>query len=144
MSTTGSSKQRSLIIILIILGCLLVTFFGLRAFHAFKKFNGHRPPPPASAEIETDVELIRDWMTIPFIARTYWVPEKEIFDALGISPKDNREKSLKEINEEYFPKQDGLAIELVKTAVLAHQPPLTVVPPQTAVPPLTPVPPASP
>lgn len=144
MSTTGSTKQRSLIIILIILGCLLVAFFGLRAFHAFKKFNGHRPPPPASAEIETDVELIRDWMTIPFIARTYWVPEKEIFDALGISPKGNREKSLKEINEEYFPKQDGLAIVLVKTAVLAHQPPLTVAPPQTAVPPLTPVPPVSP
>lgn len=144
MSASVNSKQRALVIALTIFGCLLIAFFGLRAFHAFMKFNGHRPPSPASAEIETDVELIRDWMTVPFIAHTYYVPEKDIFDALGISPKDNHEKSLKEINEEYFPAQDGLVIELVKAAILAHQPPPTVAPPQPAVPPLTPIPPATP
>lgn len=131
MSAPVNKKQRFLVIALTIFGALLIIFFGMRAFHAFRKFNGHRPPPPSSEFIETDVELIRDWMTIPFIARMYFVPEKFIYEALDISPKDNRDKSLAEINDEYFPETDGLVIELVKAAVLAHQPPPTPVPPVT-------------
>lgn len=144
MSTPVNSKQRTLVIVLTILGCMLMAFFGLRVFRAFMKFNGHRPPPPMSEEIETDVELIRDWMTVPFIARTYYVPEPLIFDALGISPRDNHEKSLKEINEEYFPEQDGIVLELVKAAILAHQTALTAVPPQPSNLSLTPIPQATP
>lgn len=120
MPAPVKSKQRVLTIVLTILGCLLITFFGLRAFHAFKKFNGHRPPP---GQVETDVELIRDWMTVPFIARMYAVPEKIIFDALEILPRENRDKSLEEINREYYPETDGLAMQIVKAAILAHQPP---------------------
>lgn len=145
MSTSVNSKQRILVIVLTIFGCLLIAFFGMRAVRAFMKFNGHRPPRSSAAEqVETDVELIRDWMTVPFIARTYHVPEKVIFDALGISPRSNNEKSLKEINEEYFPAQDGRVIELVKTTILAHQPAPTTAPPQPAVSTRTPPPPATP
>ncbi len=145
MSTPVNSKQRTLVIVLTILGCMLIAFFGLRVFRAFMKFGGHRPPPPSEpAEIETDVELIRDWMTVSFIARTYYVPEPLIFDALGISPRDNHEKSLKEINEEYFPEQDGIVLELVKATILAHQTALTAVPPQPSNLSLTPIPQATP
>lgn len=136
MSLHINSKQRAFIILFTILGCLLIAFFGLRAFHAFKKFNGHRPPPPTSGQVETDVELIRDWMTVPFIAHTYYVPEKIIFDALEISPRDNHDKSLKEINDEYFSETDGLVMELVKAAILAHQAPPIPAPPLTPIPPL--------
>lgn len=131
------SKKNITNLALILAGIAIITFFGLRAFHAFKKFNGHRPPPPD--HIETDVQLIREWMTVPFIARMYYVPEKVIFDALGISPKDNRDKSLEEINDEFFPETDGLATQLVQAAILAHQsaPPDA---PLTPAPPLTPVP----
>lgn len=73
MFAQTNSKQRALIFVLTILGCLLALFFGLRAFHAFKKFGGHLPPPRAG-EIETDVGQIREWMTIPFIARAHGVP----------------------------------------------------------------------
>lgn len=92
----------------------------MRAFHAFRKFNGQRPPP---GKMKTDVELIRDWMTIPFISRTYQVPPEVIFEALKISLQKDREKSLKILNEEYFPDQDGYVLRLVKEAILAHQPP---------------------
>ncbi len=127
-------QQRTLVIGLIIIGLLIVGFFGLRTFHAFREFRGHRPPPfaPAGAQqAETDVELIRDWMTIPYISRMYQVPPPILFDALDIPHKGNEEKSLKQLNEEYFPADDGVVMEKVKTAVLANRPPAMPTVPST-------------
>lgn len=121
MSENTNPRQKALFIALIILGVLFTAFFGMRAAHALKKFDGHRPPP--RGEVETDVELIRDWMTIPFISHTYHIPEKVLFDALGIFPISNHEKSLKDINQNYFPDKDGYVLKLVKATVLSHQPP---------------------
>jgi hypothetical protein len=133
MSSTTSPKQRAVVIGLIVLGILFTIFFGMRAFHAFRKFNGHRPPSPG--KIETDVELIRDWMTISFISKMYHVPEKTIFDTLNITPLGSHDKSLKELNDDYFPDQDGFVLERVKAAILAHQPPP---PPDASPAPVTP------
>lgn len=135
MSSHTSPKRRTLVIGLILLGILFTVFFGMRAFHAFRKFNGHRPPPPG--KVETDVELIRDWMTIPFISRTYQVPPDVIFEALKIPPQKGHEKSLKVLNEEYYPSQDGYVLGLIKETILAHQPPPAPDSAPTAVAPLT-------
>ena len=121
MSANTNPKQKALVVALIVIGVLFTAFFGMRAARAFKKFDGHRPPP--RGEVQTDVELIREWMTISFISRTYQVPEKFLFDALDISPIANHEKSLEDINKDYFPDQDGYVLDLVKATVLAHQPP---------------------
>lgn len=127
--------QRALVIALIVLGVVTVGFFGLRTLRAIKEFRGHRPPPPfgpadAQQEAATDVELIRDWMTIPYIARMYQVPPPMLFDAIGIHHKGNEEKSLKQLNDEFFPAEDGVVLEKVKAAILAIQPPPTpTVPP---------------
>lgn len=116
--------QRFVILGLISLGVLIVGFFGLRALFALREFRRHGEPPPPLAEAfekrETDIELIRDWMTIPYISQTYQVHPRELFDALGISPRDNEEKSLLQLNEEFFPEQPGLVIELIKAAVKAE------------------------
>ena len=130
-----ASRQRALITILIVIGSVIVGFFGWRTLHAFREFRGHRPPPPFApdaAQIETDVELIRDWMTISYISRTYQVPSKILFDALGIPSRGNEEKSLAQLNERYSPQTPGIIVEVVKATILANQPPL---PPVTAVPP---------
>ncbi len=37
------TKQRLLVIGLIVIGFTFVIFFGIRFFHAFREFNGHRP-----------------------------------------------------------------------------------------------------
>jgi len=140
-----SSRLRTLIFVLIFIGGLIVGFFGLRTLHAFREFRGHRPPPPPSAadaeRIETDVGLIRDWMTIPFISKMYHVPPNVLFDALGIPADRNREKSLKRLNEEYFPRAEGIVLEKIKAAVLAalaNQPQQMQENPQTPVVPVTP------
>ncbi len=121
MFAQANPKQRILVIGLIIFGILFTIFFGIRAFHAFKKIDGRRPPPPG--KVETDVELIRDWMTVSFIARMYRVPEKDIFDTLNISPLGNHDKSLKELNNDHYPDKDGFVMDTVKATILARQPP---------------------
>lgn len=128
------AKQRYLITGLIVLGILIVGFFGIRATHAFREFRRHGPPPPLADAwnkhpMETDVELIREWMTIPYISMTYRVHPKVLFDALGISPKDNDEKSLEQLNEEFFPDKPGIVMEVVKAAIQANQPVPTAITP---------------
>lgn len=117
--------QRILILGFISLGVLLAGFFGWRALFALREFRKHGGPPPPLAEAfekrETDVELIRDWMTIPYISKTYQVHPRELFDALGIHPRENEEKSLLQLNEEFFSDEPGIVIELVKAIVQAEQ-----------------------
>jgi hypothetical protein len=136
-----SSRLRPLIFVLILMGALIVGFFGLRTLHAFREFRGHRPPPPPSAadaeSVETDAELIREWMTIPFISKMYHVPPNVLFEALGIPANRNREKSLKQLNKEYFPGAEGMVLEKIKATVLtalANQPQQLQENPQTVVP----------
>ena len=133
----GNSKQRILFIALSILGVMLILFFGLRALRAFKKFDGHRPPPMAE-ELQTDVNDIEDWMTIPFISHNYGVPPDILFDALSINGKENHKKSLKQLNDEFYAEQDGYVIETVRATILAHQPPPTPVLPDPPAPPQDP------
>ena len=136
------SQQRLLTIGLIFLGVVFVGFFGLRFFHAFREFRGHHPhfPPPGSKPAETDVSLIRDWMTIGYISEAYRLPPKLLYETLNIPPKGNEHKSLKELNDAYYPQTSGIVLEKVKAVVLANEPMPTALPPSTAVPPATVIP----
>jgi hypothetical protein len=128
-------RQRALILILIGLGLLIVGFFGLRTFSAFREFRGHRPPPAfESKQPETDVELIRDWMTIPFIGKMYHVAPPVIFDALGIPMKGNQEKSLEQLNAEYFPGSERFVEKTVIEVVLKNLPQKAPLPPTAPAP----------
>lgn len=119
MDTQRNPRQRNFVNGLIILGLMFVIFFGLRAARTFREFREHRPPPPfATNHIETDINLIRDWMTVPFIARMYHVKPRVLFEALEIPEQGNREKSLKQLNDEYYPLADGVVTEKVKAALL--------------------------
>jgi len=117
-----------LVIVLIIVGVLIAGFFGLRTVQAFREVRSHRPPPPfENKQPETDVQLIRDWMTIPYIARMYHVPPFVIFDALDIPLNKNLEKSLRQLNDEFYPDAKGFVETQVKAVVLENlSPPPTV------------------
>jgi hypothetical protein len=146
-------RQRVLVTVLIGLGLLIVGFFGYRTIHALREFRNHRPPPQFPSENqqpETDVELIRDWMTIGFISHMYRVHPRLLYEALDIRPNENEEKSLKQLNDEYFPDQPGHVMQIVKATIQANLPPPappsadTAVPPSTAASPATIVPTVSP
>lgn len=119
------------------IGILFAGFFGMRSLRAFREFRKHSPPPLPAAEsrqIETDVDLIRGWMTIPYISVAYNVPPNVLYKALDLPPRGNEEKSLDELNEEYYPEAPGIVLELVKAAVRSNQPVPEAIPPWTAVP----------
>lgn len=134
-------RQKAAVTALIGLGLIIVGFFGFRTVHAFKEFRDHRPPPFKNEQPETDVKLIRDWMTIPFIARMYQVPPPVIYDALDI-PKDNKnfEKSLRELNDEYYPDAAGYVEAKVKEVVLQNLPQVIPTAPSTPTMPGVPIP----
>jgi len=140
------AKLRALVTILIGAGILIVGIFGLRTIYAFREFRSHRPPPPFKAEpAETDIELIRDWMTIPFIGRMYQVKPSRIFEALGIPQNHkNDEKSIRQLNEDYFPNKPDLVLQIVKAALKASLNVPSAIPPSTAYPPVTADAPGSP
>lgn len=133
-------RKRIIFITLSVLGVMLILFFGLRAFRAFKKF-GTPPPLRFAEELQTDINEIEDWMTLPYISYNYGVPPDIFFKALNIEPKENHKKSLKQLNDEYYPEQDGYVLDTVRDLVRAHRSPPTPVPPNTLIPPLTPIPP---
>ena len=117
------NRQRIITAGLIALGVIVAAFFGMRTLHALKHF--HRPGPPFGkppSANQTDAELIRDWMTIPYIADTYDTPPDALFISLGLPPgKQNGRKSLKQLNGEYFPDQPDVVLIQVKAAIKAFQ-----------------------
>ena len=135
MNNSMNTRQRNFVVGLIVIGLMIIAFFGLRTVRAFRQFHGHRPPPPfADEKAETDVDLIRDWMTLPYVSITYQLPRNLLYETLKIPPKGNERKSIKELNDEYYPEAPGTVLELVKAALRGYQPPPTAAPPDTAVP----------
>jgi hypothetical protein len=123
-------RWRTLVLGLVTAGVILAGLFGLRTLRAWKEFREHRPPPPFAPEhIETNVELIRDWMTIPFIAKMYHVRPHILFETVGIPEQGNRDKSLRQLNEEYFPEALGIVETKIKAAILENMPSGTPTPP---------------
>lgn len=111
--TPVSSRWWQLLIIsLILLGLLLIGFFGLRAVHSYIRLQQTGLEPGV-----TDVEAIRGWMTIPYIATAYGVPEDYIFLQLNLPAESNQDKSLADLNRIYARGQPGTILEAVKTAV---------------------------
>ena len=131
MDKQPNLKQRNFFVGLIIIGLMIIGFFGLRTVRGFRQFHGHRPPPPFEGHVETDVELIRDWMTLPYVSITYRLPPELLYETLDIPPKGNEKKSLKQLNAAYYPQDTGVVLEKVKAAILAYQSTQTAVPPST-------------
>ena len=101
---------------LITIGVILVLFFGFRAVRSFLRIQLTSLEPGV-----TDVELIRGWMTIPYIATAYGVPERFIFAQIGVSQDDNRNKSLYRLNRDYFAGEPEAILKIVQDAIKQYQ-----------------------
>ena len=65
---------------------------GRGAMRIYFRLTG--PPPPPR---QTDVSAIAEWMTVPYVARAYRVPEPELGRALGITPEGRRTRTLAQL-----------------------------------------------
>lgn len=111
LPSSASRWRQFLTVGFIILGLALICFFGLRLVRSHGHLqHGLRPGV-------TDVELVRGWMTVPYVARAYDVPEAYIFEHIGIPQQGNESKSLFDLNREYAPGQHGVIINRVKEAL---------------------------
>lgn len=119
--STQSSRPRSrwekiLTTGLIVAGIILIVFFGLRAVRSFLRIQFTRLEPGV-----TNVEQIRGWMTVPYIAHAYHVPSEYIFEQIDIPLRGNEKKSLRRLNQEYASGEPGLVLEAVKDAIRQYQ-----------------------
>jgi len=117
------TRKRIVSIVFILIGLAITIFFGLGALRALKHMEGHGPfngKPPAANQ--TDVSAIRDWMTVPYVAHMYDVPAKAIFKNLEIHEDEKDEKmSLAQLNDKYYPDQDGVVLMQVQALIQAFQ-----------------------
>jgi hypothetical protein len=100
-------------IALIVLGVILLLFFGFRAARSLM-----RVPPPGRGELPPEAEALRGWMTIDYIAETYDVPAEFIFEQLRIPMDGNSAKSLSDLNREYFSSDEGRILKMVSKAIM--------------------------
>ena len=124
MAGLTPKRLRFLVLGLIVVGLIIVALFGLRALNAFREFRGNRPIPAdvfmETQSEEADVGQIRDWMTVPFIAKMYHLPPPVLYQALDIPRRGNDEKSLTQLNSEFFPEAPGIVEIKIKEAVLEN------------------------
>ena len=119
-STNSTSKnqhwKRYLTTILIVVGLLLIIWFGFHSAVSVIRVWRTGLQPGA-----TDVEAIRGWMTIPYIARAFGVPEKYLFEAAGIPAEGNQRKSLGRLNREYASGERGAMLKRVEAAIRRYE-----------------------
>jgi len=119
------TKLHILAIILVVVGLGLVTFFGIRSYRSFRAMQYIREQGLDAGT--ADVDAIRPWMTIRFIAVAYAVPQEYIFAELDI-PFDQRDSNdtLSHLNQKYDfgrptePQQPPI-LDKVREAILAYR-----------------------
>ena len=110
-STTKRTTERILAAI-IVLGLVLSVVFGLGAVRGARRMHGgHRQA------LMTDVQEIRGWMTVPYIAKAYRLAPEDIYKAAAIPSLGSGRKSLQALNEELFPGRTGVVVQKVRDAV---------------------------
>ena len=119
------TRWQVLAIGLVVVGLGLVVFFGMRSYRSFKAM---RYIQEQGLDVGTaDVDAIRSWMTIRFIAVAYAVPQEYIFAELDV-PFDQRDSNdtLSHLNQKYDfgrpiePRQPPILDE-VREAILAYR-----------------------
>jgi hypothetical protein len=102
--------------LILVLGLVLVIFFGLRVARAFVHLRQVEFRPE-----RTDSQDIRGWMTISYISKAYHLPPYYLYEWLRIKKIDGNERlSLVELNRRYYPDQDGYVLQQVREAVAEY------------------------
>jgi hypothetical protein len=101
--------------IIAVLLVIVLLFGGRSAWRLGVRLLG--PPPPPR---QTDVSLIAEWMSVPYISRVYRVPPPQLYEALGVEPEGRQRRPLREIAQETGRSTDEV-VQIVRETVLAWQ-----------------------
>jgi hypothetical protein len=82
-------KRNWLAALALSMGVILIAFFGVRTWHQIEFSQRVQRG-------EIRVETLKGWMTLPYIAHTYNVPEAELRTALGLPASGHEERSLRQ------------------------------------------------
>jgi hypothetical protein len=104
-----------IVLVLIIVSVLAALFFGMRAVRAYQHIHGSGFRPGSM-----DVSQISEWMSIPYIAHVYHVPEEYLFQQVNIPAQGNIHHSLKQLNRAYLPDKPGELLIQVQDALQAY------------------------
>lgn len=139
-ATLPSRRARAITAALLLFGVLLTLWFGMRTLRSFRhvRERGFRPPPMATADVTT----LRGWMTIPYVAVAYGVPEEFLFRALDIPAETNRNASIVDLNRRYRTGLEGQVLRELQEAIQRFQ--SSAHPPPAHPPPDGPAPPGAP
>lgn len=110
--TPSVDREKFVLRALVVLGIVLVTLFGFRAAKSAVRVARHGLAPHNATE-----ESIRGWMTVPYVAEAFGVPEAYLFERLGVPAEQYRKRSIASIDRELAGNERGRVMNLVRTAV---------------------------
>ncbi len=102
------------------LGLLLLGLVALLAVAYWARSTYRSVPPTVSSSAPANVETIAGWMTVRYIARTYDVPEPVLLQALGITARQARLRTLAGIARERHTSTDA-ELGAVRAAILRYR-----------------------
>jgi hypothetical protein len=124
-SLKSLTKLQILAIVLVVVGLFLVVHFGTRSYRSFREMQYIRAQ---GLDVGiADVEAIRPWMTIRFIAVAYAVPQEYLFAELGIPfEQRNSNDDLGHLNRKYDfgrpeNEQEPPILDRVRQAILQYR-----------------------
>lgn len=94
--------------------CLLLAFYFI--YQNITHIR-HQPPPFGH---RSDVSLIQDWMTIPYISGVYGVPEQVIFDSLGLDRNQFKKARINQIAQKQG-KSSGEILQTIRLTITNFQ-----------------------
>lgn len=89
MTRTATPRRRRWAWLALLAGLLLVAVFGVRSWHQWQYAQ-------RLARGEVQVETVRGWMTLPYIAQVHGVAQADLRAALALPPAGHDERSLHE------------------------------------------------
>jgi hypothetical protein len=93
-------QWRTLAILLIIIGLVIISLYGLRSIRSYREFQYIRAEGLDRGAARLDA--IRSWMTVRYVGVAYAVPEEYIFAQLEIPyNRRNSHETLGALNDEY-------------------------------------------
>ncbi|TWT78784.1 hypothetical protein CA13_01810 [Planctomycetes bacterium CA13] len=119
------ARRRVLTICLLAIGIGLILYYGNRTRKSYHQFRYTKQQGLDTGD--ANVDAIRPWMTIHFVAAAYAVPQEYLFAELGVELEDRRRNiDIRHLNEELELGQSSLGrypavIDQLRKTILAYR-----------------------